>query len=94
MRGSLLDASDEGLAQYLWNRKGTVCTMCRVFMPEGYCTCEQCETYPKTLGAIFIARFIAAVNSTHSKFKRHTSLKPTHSKTVSGGRVESKRRKH
>ena len=93
MRG-LLDYSDFAMAQYLSKRSGMLCTMCDVPMVNGYCANEHCRTYPEALGSVFITRFVCAIDRTHHTFKKRTSLKPTHSKTVSGGRVESKRRKH
>jgi hypothetical protein len=90
----LLEASDAALAQSLWNRRGAVCTMCKVVMPDGYCTDELCETYPASSGVVFIGKFKAAVSHVYDNFKKRISLKPVHAKTISGGRVESKRRKH
>jgi hypothetical protein len=95
MKGSPLDASDETLAQFLWNRRGAVCTMCGCFMEDGYCVDVLCPTYPSwDVYLCMLDRFNAAIEHTHRGFKKRTSLKPTHSKVVSGGRVESKRRKH
>ena len=94
MRSPLLECSAAVLAQYLLSRVGALCTMCGASMTHGYCANEHCKTYPATLGAVFITRFIAAIEGTHRRFKKRVPLKPIHSKTVSGGRVESKRRKH
>ena len=89
-----LEASDAALAQSLWNRRGAMCTMCNVVMPDGYCTDELCITYPVSSGVVFIGRFKAAISHVYSNFKRRISLETKHAKTISGGRVESKRRKH
>lgn len=94
MKGSPLDASDTALAQYLWGRRGAVCTMCDDAMLDGYCPDAQCETYSSPQGIELLKRFITAIENAHSTFKRRTSLEAKHSKVVSGGRVESKRRKH
>jgi len=89
-----LEASNASLAQWLWNRRSTICTMCGQIMLEGYCGDINCRTYPKGLGHLLIPKFITAIVSTHLEFVRKHSLEATHSKVVSGGRIESKRRKH
>ena len=94
MRGPILELSDAALAQYLWGRRGTMCTMCGGVMSDGYCPDVQCETYSPSQGAAILSLFKTAIQNTHNKFKKRTSLKPSHAKTVSGGRVDSKRRKH
>jgi hypothetical protein len=89
-----LEASNAVVAQFLWNRRGAICTMCTNLMPEGYCVDARCATYSISFGEGFIARFKEVIASTHSNFKKRATLKAKHSKVVSGGRVESKRRKH
>jgi hypothetical protein len=88
-----LGASNAALALSLWSKRGTVCSMCDTAMPDGYCPNEQCETYPASSGVVYIGRFKAAIAHSHSSFKKRTSLKTKHAKTISGGRVESKRRR-
>ena len=94
MKGPLLEASNDALACYLGSRRGTLCTMCRNSMLDGYCIYPQCKTYPEKLGVVFIGKFKTAIEQVHRHFKKHASLAPSHSKVVSGGRIESKRRKH
>jgi hypothetical protein len=94
MKGSPLEASDSTLAQYLWSRQNTVCTMCDELMVDGYCSDVQCETYSSPQGAAILSRFKTAIENTREAFNKRPSLKPKHSKIVSGGRVESQRRKH
>ena len=91
---SPLEDSNAVIVQFLWSRRGAVCTMCQTQMPEGFCDNAHCATYPKHFGEVIILRFKEAIVSTHYNFKKRASLKTKHSKVVSGGRVESKRRKH
>ena len=91
---SPLEDSNAVVAQFLWNRRDALCTMCRKPMPEGYCVDARCSTYSISFGEIFITRFKEAIASTHTNFKKRVSLDAKPSKVVSGGRVESKRRKH
>jgi hypothetical protein len=90
----LLTADDATLSNFLWNRRWHPCTMCGTTMDEGFCPDATCKTYPSNSGNTFLDRFKKAIQNTHEEFKREVSLNPKPSKIVSGGQVESKRRKY
>lgn len=89
-----LEASDTALANFLTIRRGAICTMCNTSMPDGFCIDPACETYPESLGNVFIERFESAMMQIHSWFTRKVPVQFVPSRVVSGGQVESKRRKH
>jgi len=90
---NLFEASPARLSDYLHARRNAICTMCGAIMTDGFCTDAACATYPKPFGFPFVLLLKRAVETTHKAFiKRASKTKP--SKVVSGGRVESKRRKH
>ncbi len=91
----ILTCSLEHLASYLYTRRNALCTMCSKKMPEGFCADSNCPTYPPLgLGVRFVRRFRRAIHTAREKFIKPSDPTIKRSLVVSGGRVESKRRKH
>jgi hypothetical protein len=89
----LADASPSAVANYLHARKGVLCSQCKEVMSNGYCEDPACPVYGDA-AQLFLAKFSTSLLVVHRDFKRKKSTKHKPSKLVSGGRFESKRRKH